>query len=437
MKKYKFRLAAYTDSAGKTNPEATRNGNEDNMFVCTDLSSKNQDMPFSADKEETLSKGGCLLVVADGMGGMNAGEVASEIAINVVKESVSPDAFNPAVLESTKTRIRFLESLVVKADSAIKEHAAQHPECEGMGSTIVMAWLYEGKMTVTWCGDSRAYLYRPEEGLRQISKDHSYVQGLVDEGKITMDEAFSHPYNNVITRSLGDMAQRAKPDSVTVPVFRGDIVMVNSDGLSGVLRDSEMESIISNNRQSMSSCRQALWKAAECADWYDNVTVILCEITDGTEYTLALAAVGEKDYNKSFINLRISRKVLKIALGILAAFLVCGILCLIFRPFQREDKEEIQTIEEQIIVEENTPEISVPETTNDLKKDEPRRPKHSATKARKEPSSANQPVQVEIAAEKTEAPLDVIVDSIRSRLTPVRDSSVKTQPAVDTTRLSI
>ena len=72
MKKYKFRLAAYTDSAGKTNPDAPRNGNEDNMFVCADLSSKGQETLFSVDKEESLSKGGCLLVVADGMGGMNA-----------------------------------------------------------------------------------------------------------------------------------------------------------------------------------------------------------------------------------------------------------------------------------------------------------------------------------------------------------------------------
>ena len=307
MKKYKFRLAAYTDSAGKTNPDAPRNGNEDNMFVCADLSSKGQETLFSVDKEESLSKGGCLLVVADGMGGMNAGEVASEIAINVVKESFSPDTIQSSVFESPKTRARFMEGVVVRADEAIKRHAEQNSECEGMGSTLIMAWLYEGKVTVTWCGDSRAYLYRPGVGLKQISKDHSYVQELVDEGKITMDEAFDHPYNNVITRSLGDQSKKAKADSVTIPIFLGDIIMVNSDGLSGVLRDKELESLISSNCQTMSGCRAALWEAAEKADWYDNVTAILCEITEGTDYDPSIEESVSDGLDKSFFNFRISK----------------------------------------------------------------------------------------------------------------------------------
>lgn len=354
MKKYKFKIAAYTDSAGKSNPDAPRNGNEDNMFVCADLSSKSQETLFSIDKEETLSKGGCLLVVADGMGGMNAGEVASEIAIDVVKESFSPDTIQPSVFESTKSRTRFLESIVVRADSAIKKHAEQHPECEGMGSTIIMAWLYDGQVTVTWCGDSRAYLYRPNVGLKQISKDHSYVQDMVDEGKITMDEAFDHPYNNVITRSLGDVAHKAKPDSVTIPVFRGDIIMVNSDGLSGILRDAELESIISENCQTMSSCRAALWDAAERADWYDNVTAILCEITEGTEYNPALEGIEEKDLDKSFFNVKISKRGLKLALTVLAAILVGAILFYTIRYCHKETLEENPIIEDPAIVEETT-----------------------------------------------------------------------------------
>ncbi len=362
MKKYKFRLAAYTDSAGKSNPEAPRNGNEDNMFVCADLSSKNQGTLFSIDKEETLSKGGCLLVVADGMGGMNAGEVASEIAINVVKESFSPDTIQTAVFESAKTRTRFLENIVVRADFAIKKHAEQHLECEGMGSTIVMAWLYDGQVTVTWCGDSRAYLYRPNVGLKQISKDHSYVQELMDEGKITMDEAFDHPYNNIITRSLGDKAHKAKPDSITIPVFRGDIIMVNSDGLSGVLRDAELENIISENCQTMSSCRAALWNAAEQADWYDNVTAILCEITDGTEYTPTLAVIGEQEPNKTFFTIKISKKGLKLIISVFTTLLIGVIIFLYCRSCNKEiPKKNAQTEECQTT--EGSPESeSIPET---------------------------------------------------------------------------
>lgn len=416
MKKYRFRLAAYTDSAGKPNPEAPRNGNEDNMFVCADLSSKTQETLFSIDKEESLSKGGCLLVVADGMGGMNAGEVASEITINVVKESFSPDTIQAAVFESTKTRTRFLESTVVRADSAIKKHAEQHPECEGMGSTIVMAWLYDGQITVTWCGDSRAYLYRPNVGLKQISKDHSYVQDLVDEGKITMDEAFDHPYNNVITRSLGDAAHKAKPDSVTIPVFRGDIILVNSDGLSGVLRDAELENIISENCQTMSSCRVALWEAAERADWYDNVTAILCEITEGTEYTPALEGIEERDLNKSFFNVKISKKGLKFALAVLAAILIGAILFLTIRSCHKETPEENPIIEETAIIVKTSNEepglaaVSEPEA-------QPRRAQPSDKKSIKE-TIASKPEEAETDTVNQAMPGKSKPDDIRRRLTP-------------------
>lgn len=335
MRKIKFRIAAYTDSAGKSNIDAPRNGNEDNMFVCSDLSFQDKNQFFIVDKEECLGKYGCLMAVADGMGGMNAGEVASEIAIDVVRESFAFDTLDKAVLKTEKSRARFIESVVVLADNAIKRHAKVHKECDGMGSTIVMAWLYDGKVTVTWCGDSRAYLYRDTEGLKQISKDHSYVQGLVDEGKITMDEAFDHPYNNVITRSLGDPCHKAKPDSITVPVFKGDIILVNSDGLSGVLRDSEMEELIKNNREDMNGCRLALWKAAEKAGWYDNVTAILCEVVDGPDYDPKKAVANSSDCSDDYFCVKISKRVLKL---IVAALLVGLIGISVVLYFERQSK---------------------------------------------------------------------------------------------------
>ena len=335
MRKIKFRIAAYTDSAGKSKIDAPRNGNEDNMFVCSDLSFQGKEQYFIVDKEECLGKYGCLMVVADGMGGMNAGEVASEIAIDVVKESFAYDTLDKAVLKTEKNRARFMESVVVSADEAIKRHAKVHKECDGMGSTIVMAWLYDGKVTVTWCGDSRAYLYRDTEGLRQISKDLSYVQGLVDEGKITMDEAFDHPYNNVITRSLGDPCHKAKPDSITVPVFKGDIILVNSDGLSGVLRDSEMEELIKNNREDMNGCRMALWNAAEKAGWYDNVTAILCEVVDGPDYDPKKAMAKSIDCSDDYFCLKISKRVLKLIVAALLVGLI-GITAVLY--LERQSK---------------------------------------------------------------------------------------------------
>ena len=292
MDKIQFRLAARTDAAGKYNAEAPLEGNEDNMFIDDDLTNEAQNQ-FMADKLVDLSEKGCLMVVADGMGGMNAGEVASDIAIKTVTEYFKPEHLKEKSFRDSRARIKYMEDVVVAADAAIKSDSRSNKEHEGMGSTIIMAWLCDNEICLTWCGDSRAYLYRPNRGFWQVSKDHSYVQGLVDEGKITMDEAFDHPYGNIITRSLGDPEKKAKPDSVTFDVYEGDVFMLCSDGLSGVLRDHKtymngqrvdsenLEDIIGSNLSSMAQCRDALFDAAQRNEWYDNVTVILCEITQG------------------------------------------------------------------------------------------------------------------------------------------------------------
>ena len=299
MTQVKFRLTAYTDAAGRYNPDAPRNGNEDNMFVDADLGVTENGVFFESDKEIILSEYGCLLAVADGMGGMNAGEVASEIAVNVVKEAFSKNSIPTSSLESTAAREQYLKQVIILADETIKRHAKDHPECLGMGSTIVIAWLYGDEVSIAWLGDSRIYLFREPDGLEQLSKDHSYVQELVDEGTISEEDAFNHPYNNVITRSLGDNSKRANADSESLRLFKGDILLLNSDGLSGVLQDSELARIIQANRKSMSSCRVALWKEAENAGWHDNVTAILCEITEGEDYVPVEPAVTISPYEKT------------------------------------------------------------------------------------------------------------------------------------------
>ena len=292
MSKLQFRLAYRTDAAGKYNPTAPLEGNEDNMFVDANLSSPEHGSPL-ADNVIDLSEKGCLMVVADGMGGMNAGEVASDIAIRTVTEYFDNEHMKGKSFRDSRSRMNYMEDVVVAADAAIKADARVNLDHEGMGSTIIMAWLCDDEICLTWCGDSRAYLFRPGRGFWQVSKDHSYVQGLVDEGKITMDEAFDHPNGNIITRSLGDPEKKAKADSVHFDVYQGDIFMLCSDGLSGVLRDHKtymdgqridtenLEDIIAAHRASMAECRDELFAAAERNDWYDNVTAILCEVVSG------------------------------------------------------------------------------------------------------------------------------------------------------------
>jgi len=353
-----IRLTAYTDPAGKWNDEAPNKGNEDNMLVVSDLKG-DANGSFVSDEKITLGEYGCLMVVADGMGGMNAGEVASAIAIDVVRQHFSEGKLNADIVETAESRASYMEKVVVAADDAIKQEAASNEACSGMGSTLVMAWLLGSQLTVTWCGDSRAYLFRPSVGLRQVSKDHSYVQSLVDEGKITLDEAFDHPYNNIITRSLGDPEKKSRPDSTTVDVYEGDVVMACSDGLSGALRDGEMEAILKDGRESLSGCRKALWAAAE-KTWYDNVTAILCEVTSGPAAP-AENAVGktgdegkEGNLGGSFISLKISKRALRIALPVVAVVAVGLAACLLLHnPFWKDVKANAAKIDSLATVADN------------------------------------------------------------------------------------
>lgn len=295
MKQIKFRLTAFSDAAGKYNPDAVRSGNEDDWYVDDDLGD-DVARNWSSDKEVMLSDCGMLMVVADGMGGMNAGEIASEIAVKTVEDYFSPGKITPSMAATYASRRKYMEKVITEADERIKQDAAAHAEHEGMGSTIIMAWLAGDEVTISWCGDSRAYRFNPDKGIEMLSEDHSYVQDLVRAGALSYEDTFGHPNGNIITRSLGDPEKKAQPETRNFKVYRSDIILLCSDGLSGVLFDREarrdtgeplslenLEDIIRANRATMQGCREALMQAAKRNDWYDNVTVILCEILDGAE----------------------------------------------------------------------------------------------------------------------------------------------------------
>lgn len=288
-----FRLAAYSDAAGKINPEHPLRGNEDNFLVDADLTDGVTDS-FTADATLNLGPLGCLLVVADGMGGMNAGEVASEIAIATVRDLFATGRISAETAATADSRRRYMESVIKEADRRVKADAAANPEHAEMGSTMILVWIFGSELTVSWIGDSRAYRYNPVNGIEMLSEDHSYVQDLVRKGILTYEQTFDHPQGNIVTRSLGDPSSPAQPESRQYTVNTGDVIIVCSDGLSGVLRDcrtfdenglpypgDNIQSIVAAHQDSMTSCREALWTAAEAAGWYDNVTVILCQILGG------------------------------------------------------------------------------------------------------------------------------------------------------------
>lgn len=278
---------------------AARDGaNEDNCLVISEVGCANPSVNHFGDvTAESLSKmiplrgKGCLLVVADGMGGMNAGEVASEIAVTTIAKCFSEE--NMKNLQMTEPAIKkFLRKTIVSADDAIKKAAAKEKEKEGMGTTVALVWiLADNTAYYAWCGDSRIYRYTPDDGLQTLSQDHSYVMEVLH---LSEEEAFVHPNNNIITRSLGNPAEKANPDIVgPIEIYQDDLFLLCSDGLCGVLPsrkiDGDMsciEDVIEEHIPDADHLVEGideLWTAAAAAGWHDNVTTMLCQVKKGLQ----------------------------------------------------------------------------------------------------------------------------------------------------------
>lgn len=346
----KLRYAARCEAAG-------RDHNEDNFLLDNNLN--DDTWGFNTEEIIPLEGRGALLLVCDGMGGQNAGEIASAIAVETIKKWFERDKVTPEVTASSASILKYISNAIQAADAAIKEDAQANPEHEGMGSTIVLAWLINGKIYVGWCGDSRAYRYNPQTGLERLSHDHSYVQDLVDAGKLTEELAFDHPNSNIITRSLGDPRGKAQPDVKEYDIYNDDIILLCSDGLCGCLRDNEIENILAQHRESLVDCRDTLWEADEAAGWHDNVTIVMAQTLSGAP-VVDLAKPSGKAMVSNATLLR-QNKSLKTALYSILCALLIG-LCLLGLYFWRskgqpvmpeaqdvESVEEVQVGDEQVI----------------------------------------------------------------------------------------
>ncbi len=211
-----------------------------------------------------------LYLVADGMGGAEAGEVAAAIAVNAVRGYVESGLASGGTADPAGLLAGALE----EANRRIIEYQAAHPESRGMGSTAVSALLFPPDAAVAWVGDSRAYLMEGD-ALRQVTKDHSLVQRLVEIGQITPEEARHHEHKNVITRSLG--ARQSGPagaESLALRLKRGDRMLLCSDGLTTHVEDGAIAEILRRNRDPYAAARE-LVVAANAGGGTDNVTVIV------------------------------------------------------------------------------------------------------------------------------------------------------------------
>ncbi len=237
-------------AAAVTDPGQVRPANEDSVFADPDAG---------------------LLIVADGMGGHAAGEVASGMAA----ESIA--AFLREKLPASGTLVldapRLLGEAVRRADAAVRERAAADPTLHGMGTTAVVAVCRGDELALAHVGDSRAYLLH-EGKLRRVTEDHSLVARMVSAGTITPAEARTHHLRNVITRSLG-FEGNAEAEVQILEWVRGDLLLLCTDGLTGMAEDSEIENILAGHSADVEAGARALIDLANAHGGTDNVSAVV------------------------------------------------------------------------------------------------------------------------------------------------------------------
>ena len=210
-----------------------------------------------------------VFAVADGMGGHLAGEVASGMAISAVKQMVQQHAM---------ASISVMRSAVMDAHEAIVRHAKENPACSGMGTTLSMMWRGGHYMYIAHVGDSRIYRFR-DRTLERITQDHSLVEELVRARIITPEEARTHPRRNIITRALGTQGEN-QPDLLAADMKPGDLWLLCTDGLCGMITDEEIARVLSSGA-SLDMMASSLIQKALDAGGRDNVTLVLCREEEG------------------------------------------------------------------------------------------------------------------------------------------------------------
>jgi serine/threonine protein phosphatase PrpC len=258
-------IAGIVYAVGVTDAGRVRKVNED-AFVIADLSADAAAATSSGPRFNVGSRG-ILLAVSDGIGGAQAGEVASELALESLREHLDDTCKASDILQSIKCAVEAANRDVVIA--------AREPSQTGMGATLVAVVVHRALAHIASVGDSRVYLIREGE-IRQLTKDQTYVEVLIELGVITREKALSSPYRNVILQAMG---QR---DTVMVALLRlalrlGDVLLLCSDGLSNKVADDEMRRLVSESANHEQACAR-LVELANARGGEDNITVVIAEV---------------------------------------------------------------------------------------------------------------------------------------------------------------
>jgi serine/threonine protein phosphatase PrpC len=276
---------------GKTDLGKTRDHNED-CFLVADLTRKERSLQ-PAVREHEVGERGTLLVVADGMGGAAAGELASEMAADTIYGQM--EKMWGAEQELTPQRFAYrLKEAVEVANGQIHSYAKAHPEVRGMGTTTTAAGVLQDHLYLTQVGDSRAYLIRDGAAV-QLTKDQSLMQRLVEAGELTEEEAEQSERRNIILQALGP-DPKVKVDLTHQEVRRGDVLVICSDGLSGQVKKEEIAEIAGKETDLTLACERLIALANERGG-PDNITVIIARFDgDGLRTAEAKEEVGHQIY---------------------------------------------------------------------------------------------------------------------------------------------
>jgi protein phosphatase len=253
---------------------------------CTDVGKVRQ---VNEDSLVTFeSQNGRVVVVCDGMGGQAAGDVASQLACNIIRDILENNVFSSPFEAITRS--------MVAANQGILHRVSQNPELEGMGATCVMLIIKDDKVYYGWVGDSRIY-YISNHTIRQLSKDQSYVQTLVDSGVITAEEAENHPQKNEIINALGVQGMTPPllcPAPLTME--KNSVVLLCSDGLTGMVDNTRIEHVISKAETTLPEKAARLVELANLQGGLDNITVQLVQYLgeDSVDHSLSKGKSSKK-----------------------------------------------------------------------------------------------------------------------------------------------
>jgi protein phosphatase len=264
------------DLYAKSDVGRVRRGNEDN-FLVLDLSTEQTwsgaDGATPPEKltRFTLGDKGLVLVVSDGMGGALAGDVASRMAVDSVREMLLGTEGEEC--DPNLDLVECLKNATHYANLAIHQKSQEDSRCAGMGATFTGAAIRGDNLDLVQVGDSRGYVIRKEH-IRLATKDQSLVQQLVDVGQISESEAETHMFRNVILQALGAQSEVA-PVTGRIHLRQGDVLLLCSDGLSGKLRAEDIQQIVVNSQDDLAKACEALIEEANNRGGEDNITVVL------------------------------------------------------------------------------------------------------------------------------------------------------------------